>query len=196
MGQKKTFKILIILLVIMLTLLPVVTTFNSVLTALIDKIGLYKTLQYYLVPFESRLVIGVVRVFRIPAFLAPVGSTISFYLLKGKVYFPVQIQWNCLGWQSLLLLGISFAFGLDGDFSMFSKPSGVDKWLCIIYNFIVKSLCIKANLNLAPKAASLPLGAGSRSIAPEAASAFLTLPLGRLILISRASSTRRSSPRR
>ena len=121
MGQKRTFKLLIIILVIMLTLLPVVTTFNSVLTALIDKIGLYKTLQYYLVPFESRLVIGVVRVFRIPAFLAPVGSTISFYLLKGKVYFPVQIQWNCLGWQSLLLLGISFGFGFDGDFSILSK---------------------------------------------------------------------------
>jgi exosortase/archaeosortase family protein len=121
MQQKKTFKMLVILLVIMLTLLPFVTTFNSALTDLINKIGLYKALQNYIVPLESRLVVGVVRKIGIPAFLAPVGDPISFYLLHGKVYFPVQIQWNCLGWQSLLLLGISFIFGLGKDFSGMTK---------------------------------------------------------------------------
>jgi exosortase/archaeosortase family protein len=130
MQQKKTFKMLLVLLVIMLSVLPFVTTFNSVLTALVDKVGLYKTLQGYLVPFESRLVIGVVREFNIPAFLAPVGDTVSLYLLKGKVYLPVQIQWNCLGWQSLLLLGISFAFGFEGYFS------GVSKLECILIGFL------------------------------------------------------------
>lgn len=105
----------------MLSILPFVTTFNSVLTTLIDKVGLYKTLQDFIVPYESRLVIGVVRVFKIPAFLAPSGDIASFYLLKNMVYLPVQIQWNCLGWQSLLLLGISFTFGLEGNFSRFSK---------------------------------------------------------------------------
>ena len=121
MDQKKTFRTLIIILVIMLSVLPFVTTFNSALTLLIDKFGLYKSLQYYLVPFESRLVIGVVRVLKIPAFMAKPGDIASFYLLKGTTYLPVQIQWNCLGWQSLLLLGISFVFGFEGHFTGMSR---------------------------------------------------------------------------
>lgn len=121
MDQKKTFKMLLVLLVIMLSALPFVTTFNSALTSLIDKVGFYKSLQDYIVPFESRLVVGVVRFLRISAYLAKPGDIASFYLLKGRTYFPVQIQWNCLGWQSLLLLGISFAFGLEGHFTGMSK---------------------------------------------------------------------------
>lgn len=116
---------LMVVFVVMLTLLPFVTTFNSALTSLINKVGLYKTLQDYLVPYESRLVIGVVRVLKIPAFLAPIGDAASFYLLKGNTYFPVQIQWNCLGWQSLLLLEISFAFGLERRFTGLSKAECV-----------------------------------------------------------------------
>ena len=121
MEQKKTFRTLLILLVVMLTILPFVTTFDAALTSLINKVGLYMALQNFIVPFESRLVVGVVRVFRIPAYLAPLGDTVSFYLQKGNTYFPIQIQWNCLGWQSLLLLGISFGFGLEGHFTGLSK---------------------------------------------------------------------------
>jgi exosortase/archaeosortase family protein len=130
MQQKKTFKMLLVLLVIMLSVLPFVTTFNSALTTLINRVGLYKTLQDYLVPFESRLVIGVVRVFRIPAFMAPAGDIVSFYLLKGTSYLPIQVQWNCLGWQSLLLLGISFAFGLEGHFT------GLSKFECVLVGIL------------------------------------------------------------
>lgn len=121
---------LAVLLVIMLSILPFVTTFNSALTNLINGVGLYKTLQDHLVPFESRLVIGVIRAFKIPAFLAPIGDTVSFYLLKENVYLPIQIQWNCLGWQSLLLLGISFLFGLEKRFS------GVSKLECVLVGIL------------------------------------------------------------
>jgi exosortase/archaeosortase family protein len=121
MNQKRTFKILIVLLVIMLTLLPFVTTFNSALTGVVNKLGLYKTMQSTLVPFESKIIVGTVRVFHIPAFLAGGGEVESFYLLKGTEYYPVQIQWNCLGWQSILLLAISFVFGLEGNFTKSSK---------------------------------------------------------------------------
>lgn len=121
MEEKKTFKFLLAVLAIMLLMLPFVTTFNSVLTEIINRFGLYRTIQNLIVPFESRLVIVIVRFFGVPAFLAPKGEMASFYLRKGTVYQQVQLQWNCLGWQSLLLLGLSLVGGLQGNFTLLSK---------------------------------------------------------------------------
>lgn len=121
MEQKQTFKLLLVGLVIMLVLLPFVTTFNSALTLVIEKIGFYQTIQNMIVPFESRLVVAVIRLLQIPAFLAPEGERAAYYLLKGKTYFSVELQWNCLGWQSLLLLLVSFMVGFQGHFTNLSK---------------------------------------------------------------------------
>jgi len=130
MEQKRTFKLLLAGLAIILVALPFVTTFNSVLTEGINRIGLYHALQATVVPFESRLVVTTVRILGIPAFLAPVGEKASFYLLKNKEYFPVQLQWNCLGWQSLLLLLLSFAVGFLGNFTRLSKME------CVLIGFL------------------------------------------------------------
>lgn len=121
MEQKNTFKLLLAVLAVMLVTLPFVTTFNSVLTGLIERVGLYRTIQEVIVPFESRLVVTIIRFLDIPAFLAPAGEKASFYFIKGQEAFPVQLQWNCLGWQSLLLLFLSFAVGLLGNFTRISK---------------------------------------------------------------------------
>lgn len=130
MEQKKTFKLLFAILAVMLVLLPFVTTFNSVLTELINSFGLYQTMQKTIVPFESRLVVGIIRLLGVSAYLAKIGEEASFYLEKGTILFPVQLQWNCLGWQSLLLLFISFLVGLQGEFSKLSKAE------CILIGFL------------------------------------------------------------
>lgn len=117
MQQKRTFKAIFIMLALLLVTLPFVTTFNSVLTELINRIGLYQKMQEVLVPFESRSIVLVLRSIGIKSFLAPAGDEMSFYLLKGYEYWPVQLQWNCLGWQSMLLLGISFLAGFQGSFT-------------------------------------------------------------------------------
>lgn len=121
MEEKKTFKFLLAVLAIMLLMLPFVTTFNSALTEIINHFGLYRAVQNLVVPLESRLVIVIVRFLGVPAFLAPKGEQASFYLLKGSEYQPVQLQWNCLGWQSLFLLGLSLIGGLQGSFTSISK---------------------------------------------------------------------------
>jgi len=121
MNQKRTFKLLLAGLAVMLALLPFVTTFNSVLTVVINKIGLYQLMQRTIVPFESRLIVTIIRPLGIPAFLAQTGERAAFYLLKGTDYFPVELQWNCLGWQSLLLLAISLIIGLQGNFTRLSR---------------------------------------------------------------------------
>ena len=129
-DKKRVFKVIFAMLAVLLVTLPFVTTFNSVLTAVINRIGLYRAAQEAIVPFESRLVIALVRLLGIPAFLAGTGEKASFYLLKGQEYLPVQLQWNCLGWQSLLLLGISLGIGLQGNFTRLSILE------CILIGFL------------------------------------------------------------
>lgn len=118
MKQKQIFKLLLLGLVVMLTILPVVTTFNASLTQLFNKIGFYKTIQDNLVPFEAKMVVSAVRTLGVPAFLSDGNQEFlkeaDFFLLKDNEYYPVDMQWNCLGWQSLLLLLISFGIGLQG----------------------------------------------------------------------------------
>lgn len=121
MDHKKTFKLIIVFLVIMLSILPFVTTFNSFLTTIVNNFKLYRILQDFVVPIESRLVVAIVRWFDVPAYLAQYNDPASFYILKGNEYMSILIEWNCLGWQSILLLGISFVFGLDGNFTNLSK---------------------------------------------------------------------------
>lgn len=121
MGQKRTFKLLLAGLAITLVTLPFVTTFNSVLTSAIETIGVYRSVQNLIVPFESRLIVAVTRSLGVTAFLGAPGERASFYLLQGTTYFPVELQWNCLGWQSLLLLSLSLIVGLQGNFSRISK---------------------------------------------------------------------------
>lgn len=130
MNQKKTFNLLLAFLAITLVSLPFITTFNSVLTAIINSFGLYRAVQETIVPFESRLILVLVRFLGIKAFLGKAGERASFYLLKGTTYFPVELQWNCLGWQSLMLLIISFIVGLQGNFSKISKLE------CILIGFL------------------------------------------------------------
>lgn len=130
MEQKQTFKLLFLGLIAMLVVLPFVTTFNSVLTELINRIGFYKVIQDNVVPFEARIVVSIIRPLGVPAFLAPMGEQADFYFLKGREVFPVDLQWNCLGWQSLLLLLISFAVGFQGNFTKISKLE------CIIVGFL------------------------------------------------------------
>jgi len=120
-SQKQTFKLLFAALAIILALLPFVTTFNTVLTAFINSIGLYKTIQDRLVPWESSLIVTIVRWLGINAFLLPKGETGAFVIQKGSEYIPADLQWNCLGWQSLVLLILSFIAGLQGNFTKLSR---------------------------------------------------------------------------
>ena len=120
-NQKQTFKLLLAGLAVMLALLPFVTTFNTILTEIINSVGLYKTIQDRLVPWESSLIVVVVRWLGINAFLLPKEETGAFVIQKGSEYIPAELQWNCLGWQSLVLLILSFIAGLQGNFTRLSR---------------------------------------------------------------------------
>ena len=111
--QKSTFLLVFFIIAIILIILPFVTTFNELLTKVIEKSALYYPIQKYVVPFFSQI-IGLL--------LLPFGIKYTAYLNGMEVNgVPMELSWNCLGWQSLVLLGATFITGLMGNYTKMSK---------------------------------------------------------------------------
>jgi exosortase/archaeosortase family protein len=98
----------------LLMLLPFITTFDDLLTSWALALGANNPLQG-VVPIEARMVVGLLGAVGIHA--AASGSHIVIWDAAGSMH-TLFISWNCIGWQSLILLGISFLSGLRGQQSM------------------------------------------------------------------------------
>src|SRR5438093_129309 len=94
----------------LLMVLPLVTTFDDLLTAWALQLGVNNPLQA-IVPVESRMVVGLLSAVGIKA--AASGSHMVVWDGSGSMHV-LLISWNCIGWQSLVLLGVSFVSGLRG----------------------------------------------------------------------------------
>ena len=115
MNQKLVFKNIFLVTVVILTVLPTLVTFNSLLTTIFNHMQWYVWLQSTVVPFESRLVAVLLKGVGITAILTPGQTQVSMLVKKSGEYLPVVLQWNCLGWQSMLLLITTFIIGLRGN---------------------------------------------------------------------------------
>lgn len=115
--QKITFKNIFLILTVLLIILPFLTTLSEQLAALIQKTPIYLFIQDFLVPYEVKMVGVVLSLFRIPASISS-----DLLLINGQT---LRITWNCLGWQSLLFLLVSFFTGLQGQFRLSSKIEAV-----------------------------------------------------------------------
>jgi exosortase/archaeosortase family protein len=114
---KTTFKNIFLVLTVILVILPFLTTFSEQLTGLIQKTPLYLFIQEYIVPFEVRIVGLILSLLQIPTGIGTNSLTVA-----GQ---PLQVTWNCLGWQSVLFLLVSFFTGLQGQFKLTSKLEAV-----------------------------------------------------------------------
>ena len=94
----------------LLMLLPLVTTFDDLLTSWALALGTNNPLQS-VVPAEARMVVSLLGLVGVRA--AASGSHIVVWDAAGSMH-TLFISWNCIGWQSLLLLGVSFVSGLRG----------------------------------------------------------------------------------
>lgn len=94
----------------LLMVLPLVTTFNDLLTAWAMVLGANNPLQA-IVPAESRMVVSLLSVLGVHA--AASGSHIGVWDGSGSMH-TLFISWNCIGWQSLILFGVSMISGLRG----------------------------------------------------------------------------------
>src|SRR5450756_3016164 len=94
----------------LLMVLPLVTTFDDLLTTWALQLGANNPLQT-IVPVEARMVVGLLGLAGIHA--AASGSHLVVWDGGGAMQ-TLFISWNCIGWQSLVLLGVSLITGLRG----------------------------------------------------------------------------------
>lgn len=115
--RRPIIRLLLIMGAILLMVLPFVTTFNEFLTRVVETTGLDRLLTQWVVPVEARMLAVILGLLRIPS---QVSST-TLYLDKGGFFLPVYISWNCVGWQSFILYGVTLVTGIQGPFSKASK---------------------------------------------------------------------------
>lgn len=116
LGELSTFRTLFLFLAAILLILPFITTFNEFLTSVVMKIKLYRLIQDFIVPSQVKMITVILRLLGIEAY--PGLVTVSFGKAIGQV---VEISWNCIGWQSVILLLISLFTGLQGPYKIYSK---------------------------------------------------------------------------
>jgi len=105
----------------LLMVLPLVTTFDDLLTAWAMQLGADNPLQA-IVPIESRMVVSLLGLIGIHA--AASGSHLVVWDGAGSMHV-LFISWNCIGWQSLILFGVSLISGLRGGHSLESRAQVV-----------------------------------------------------------------------
>jgi len=113
MREKRIFGIIFALLAVFLAVLPFLVSFNELLTRLVEKFRLYMWVQEKIVPLEVKMVGVLVSPLGINFLAHQNGMTVN------GVY--AKMTWNCLGWQSLLLLIITLVVGLRGNYTLISK---------------------------------------------------------------------------
>lgn len=101
----------------MLLLLPFVTTFDEFLTAVTKQFGLVHPLLSLAEP-EARAVVGILGFLGVKAQAA--GGELYVWDSTGQRQ-AILISTTCIGWQSLILLGLSCLVGLRGSFSREAK---------------------------------------------------------------------------
>lgn len=108
---------LLIILVFSLSILPVIAAFNDSLTRFAINLKGYRIISNYIVPIEIRWVVVILR------FLGVEASSASPYILLGQPGkdLLVELIWNCLGWQSLIVFIVTSFIGLSKTFTLISR---------------------------------------------------------------------------
>jgi exosortase/archaeosortase family protein len=116
--SKGTYTTLFATLAVIMMLLPFVTVFNDFLTRLVENTIFYNYIEIYIIPHIIKIVIVVLRLIGIES--RPATSSVFLVFKQGRS-LSLQLSWNCLGWQSLVIFFISILTGFQGKFTFFSK---------------------------------------------------------------------------
>lgn len=110
--------------------LPLLAALNSFLTNFLSHAGWYAPIQKYVVPWEARLVAATIMPLGITTKITPDSPLSIMYMVKDGAALPVDLEWNCLGWQSILLLIVSLITGLRGKFTTVSRIK------CVLFGLV------------------------------------------------------------
>jgi exosortase/archaeosortase family protein len=115
--EGKIYQKLILYAAIAFIVLPFVTSFNEFLTKVVESLNFVSAVQSVAAPFVVKVVVVILRALGVPASID--GS--NLYLTGGWMPLKVYISWNCIGWQSLILLALTIVTGLQGQYTRRSK---------------------------------------------------------------------------
>jgi exosortase/archaeosortase family protein len=111
------FAMLLALTAVALVVLPFVSTFDDLLTQIGMRVGIAAPLQG-IVPAEVRVTVTVLGLLGVHA--AAAGNQLVVWNSSGAPQ-TLFISWNCVGWQSLILLGLSLMVGLRGPMTLATR---------------------------------------------------------------------------
>jgi exosortase/archaeosortase family protein len=120
MTQSRTtpvFAMLLALTAVALMVLPFVSTFDDLLTVIGMRLGIAAPLQS-IVPAEVHVTVFMLGLLGIHAGAA--GNQLVVWNSSGAPQ-TLFISWNCVGWQSLILLGLSLMVGLRGPMALTTR---------------------------------------------------------------------------
>lgn len=111
------YRRLIFFTVFALVVLPFTTSFNEALTKVVERLEIVSAIQSSVAPLTVRGVASILGFLGVPCVAA--GS--SVYLTEAWMPLAIYVNWNCIGWQSIILLALTFVTGLQGDYTFRSK---------------------------------------------------------------------------
>ncbi len=111
--KKSPFRTIFIVVPLLLMLLPFVNSVNEFMTALLLKWHAYRVLEEWVVPYEAKMVASLFQLFPVNVEATKTGVFLNHGFLK--------IEWNCLGWQSIVLLLATLITGMQGKFKITSR---------------------------------------------------------------------------
>ncbi len=116
-ADSSVFRRLIIFTVFALVVLPFTTSFNEALTKVVERLGIVSAIQAIVAPLTVRGIASILGFLGIPC----VASGSSIYLTNTWMPLVIYVNWNCIGWQSFILLTLTFVTGLQGNYTFKSK---------------------------------------------------------------------------
>jgi len=107
-----TFQMILMMAAGLLLVLPFITTFNEFLTKAVIELRLDAILTDWVVPTEVRFIALLLQPFGIQTEVS--DTALYLYRSGSTLPIPIHISWNCVGWQSFILFGITLITGLQG----------------------------------------------------------------------------------
>src|SRR3989338_7607712 len=115
--REKNFSNLLILIILVLVLLPFITSLQDFLTKFIMEVKIYRVIQDLIVPYELAVLSTLLNLLGIAS---KSGLTYVAYVKNNRPEV-IFLAWNCIGWQSLMLFIVTLIGGLMGNFTRLSK---------------------------------------------------------------------------
>ena len=115
--EGRVYQRIILVAAISFIALPFVTTFNEFLTKIVESLHFVAVIQGFIAPYIVRVVAVILQALGIPTSI----NSSYLYLTGGWMPIRIYINWNCIGWQSFVLLAFTLVTGLQGPYTRQSK---------------------------------------------------------------------------